>query len=414
MEVVASWTGERADALRQAFRMTNESFAEHLGVAVRTVAYWRERPGVIPRPAMQEILDTALAMASDATRSQFSLILAERGHISPRPATLAPAEVLPSLTAWITASNASDEVIENIDRATVALAGRHTQVPARQLLADVLQVHGKAQLLLRSGRQRLRQTRELIRVEGSALAHASVLLGDVGQDHEAEKYGRTAVIFLQEADASPATALYALAKTARWQHDYATAADLARQGFEHGPVDPMSVQLAYYEANSAALLGDQYRARHALRRADQIAESLPASGASGSPWSFPAERKAMFRLSVLLRTGDPRGALAAAEAADRGWDSGDPYIPGTWAQIRIGAAIAHLQQDSLDGAAEQVSPMLTLAPEFRISTVTGYLAVLDGRLARPRFAASRTAQDLRQEIRGFQTAALPPHTRGTR
>jgi transcriptional regulator with XRE-family HTH domain len=413
MEVVASWTGERADALRQAFRMTNESFAEYLGVAVRTVAYWRERPNVIPRPAMQEILDTALARAPEATRSQFSLILAERGHVTPGHRRW-PAEDLPSLTAWITASNASDEAIEYIDRATLGLAGRHTQVPARQLLADVLQVHGKAQLLLRGGRQRLRQTRELMRVEGSALAHASVLLGDLGQDHEAEKYGQAAVIFLQEADASPATALYALAKTARWQQDHATAADLARQGFEYGPVDPMNVQLAYYEANSAALLGDQYRARHALIRADQIAESLPASGASGSPWSFPAERRAIFRLSVLLRTGDPRGALAAAETADRGWDAGDPYIPGTWAQIRIGAAIAHLQQNSLDGAAEQVSPMLTLAPEFRISTVTGYLAVLDGRLARPRFAASRTAQDLRQEIREFQTAALPPHAGGTR
>ena len=50
------------------------------------------------------------------------------------------------------------------------------------------------------------------------------------------------------------------------------------------------------------------------------------------------------------------------------------------AQIRIGAAIAYLQQDSLGGAGEQVSPMLTLAPEFRISTVTGYLDVLDEHL----------------------------------
>ncbi len=46
MDVVASWTGRRADALRQALRMTNESFADYLGVAARTVAYWRERPDV--------------------------------------------------------------------------------------------------------------------------------------------------------------------------------------------------------------------------------------------------------------------------------------------------------------------------------------------------------------------------------
>ena len=42
MQVVATWTGSSADALRQALRMTNESYAEHLGVAVRTVAYWRQ------------------------------------------------------------------------------------------------------------------------------------------------------------------------------------------------------------------------------------------------------------------------------------------------------------------------------------------------------------------------------------
>jgi DNA-binding transcriptional regulator YiaG len=44
MNLVAVWTGERADTLRQALRMTNEAFAEHLGIAVRTVAYWRARP----------------------------------------------------------------------------------------------------------------------------------------------------------------------------------------------------------------------------------------------------------------------------------------------------------------------------------------------------------------------------------
>ena len=36
MDVVSSWTGARADALRWALRMTNEAFAEHLGVGVRT------------------------------------------------------------------------------------------------------------------------------------------------------------------------------------------------------------------------------------------------------------------------------------------------------------------------------------------------------------------------------------------
>jgi len=159
------------------------------------------------------------------------------------------------------------------------------------------------------------------------------------------------------------------------------------------------------------LLGDPQRARQALTRAECIASALPDQPSSGSPWAFPAERLAIFRLSVLLRTGDPDGALAAAAAADQGWASGDPLIPGTWAQIRIGAAIANLLKDELDGAAEQVTPMLAMAPEYRIATVTGWLADLDEHLAHPRFTRDPRAHALRQQIRDFTSAALPPTAR---
>ena len=171
----------------------------------------------------------------------------------------------------------------------------------------------------------------------------------------------------------------------------------------------MSVQLAYYEANSAALLGDRSRAKTALGRAEQIADALPTADTGLSPWSFPPERQAIFALSVALRTGDTDGALRAAAVADQGWAAGDPHIPSTWAQVRTGAAIAHLLNDSLDGAVEQITPVLTMPPEFRIATVTGWLADLDDRLVSDRYAHSRTAYGLRQQIHEFTANALPPH-----
>jgi tetratricopeptide (TPR) repeat protein len=413
MDVVASWTGSRADALRRALRMTNESFAAHLGIAVRTVAYWRERADVIPRPAMQEILDTALARAPASAHNQFWLILAEQrgGQASPEPepSPTGPIDV-GSLTSWITATNTSNAAIEHIERVASALAEMHTQVPDRKILADVVQLHRTAQSLLRGGRQRLRQTRELIRMDGNVLAHASVLLSNLGQNQAAEDYGQVALLCLQEAEADQATAWYALAKNARWQHNYAAAADLARQGLEHGldqgAVTPMSVQLASYEANAAALLGDRARARQALARSGSIADRLPPGDGELSPWSFPAGRQAIFRLSVLLRTGDPRGALCVAEAAEDNWAAGDPRNTWTWAQVRIGAAIAHLAQGALDGTTEQIAPVLALAPDMRVTTVTGWLADLDQELARSRFAASPITGDLRQQIRQFTTGAL--------
>jgi hypothetical protein len=50
MPLITTWTGGDADQLRDSLRMTNESFAAHLGVAVRTVANWRKQPEIIPHP----------------------------------------------------------------------------------------------------------------------------------------------------------------------------------------------------------------------------------------------------------------------------------------------------------------------------------------------------------------------------
>lgn len=103
MNVIATWTGREADILRQSLRMTNEAFAAHLGVAVRTVANWRKRPDIVPQAAIQEALDTALERAPDRVKTQFSLLLqadqiaqpsanGQLGHDpdDPRPEALSP------------------------------------------------------------------------------------------------------------------------------------------------------------------------------------------------------------------------------------------------------------------------------------------------------------------------------------
>lgn len=53
--------------------------------------------------------------------------------------------------------------------------------------------------------------------------------------------------------------------------------------------------------------------------------------------------------------------------------------------------------------------MFAMPPEFRIATVTGWLADLDRRLSNHRYASSPAAACLRQQIRGFTANALPPH-----
>ena len=302
---------------------------------------------------------------------------------------------------WVNQTNTSDDVITQIEAATSYLAEAHTKVPPKRVLAEALKLHQQTQAILQGGKQRLRQTRELLRIDSDLMAHACVLLGDLGWDAKAMEYGTAALIFAREAGTSEAIAWSAQAKTARWQKRYVESAELARKGFEASPPTPTRVELAYREANAIALFGDASRARSALRRAELAAESLSTKDSSATVWSFSTERQAVFALSVAIHTGDPDSALCAVATADAGWAAGNPKVLATWAQIRVGAGIVHLMKGSLDGAAEQVNPIFELSPELRIGTVIGYLENLYRRLSKPSFANDKIANELRQRIREF-------------
>jgi hypothetical protein len=312
------------------------------------------------------------------------------------------AEALDVMT-WITATNASDDAIAELARGAGYLAEAHGRMPARRVLREVLGLHRAVHALLRGGRQRLAQTRELLRTDSALLAHACLLLGDLGDYEEARAYGTAALLCAQEAAADEGLAWTAMAKTARWQDRFAEAAGLAARGFEASARAPVRAELAYREANAIALFGDAPRARDALLKASRASNDLDDDGTSA--WSFSRGRQAIFTLSVCVHTGDPDGALHAAQEADAYWDAGGGKIAATWAQVRAGAAMAHLMKNSLDGAAEQLRPVLKLPPDQRIRTVTGYLDEISA-MIRARFAGSPLAVQLGEEMREFTAAGV--------
>lgn len=81
------WTGKKACALQAALRMTNEGFAAHLGVAVRTIATWHADESIVPRIEIQAALDTAHERAGEAVHRRFALL-------SRPPAGVAQAQAL--------------------------------------------------------------------------------------------------------------------------------------------------------------------------------------------------------------------------------------------------------------------------------------------------------------------------------
>jgi hypothetical protein len=308
-----------------------------------------------------------------------------------------------SVMSWVTRTNASDDAVEELARSAEYLADAHARMPAAKVLREVLSVHGAVQAILRGGRQRLAQTRSLLRTDSALLAHACILLGDLGQYDAARMYGSAALLCAQEAEADEGLAWSAMAKTARWQDSYAEAAGLAARGYGTSGRPPVRAELAYREANAIALFGDVPRARAALTRAVRASEGLDDDGTSA--WSFSRGRQAVFTVSVCVHTGDPDGALRAAEEADAYWGAGGGRVTATWAQVRAGAAMAHVLKGSLDGAADQLAPILELPVDQRIQTVTGYLDEISVMIRARRFTGSTLAARLSEQICEFNSAA---------
>jgi len=76
VDVVEVRNGHYACVLQAALRMTNEAFAERLGIAPRTVAGWRANPDAVLRAETQQLLDEAYESVSSAVRKRFVLMLA--------------------------------------------------------------------------------------------------------------------------------------------------------------------------------------------------------------------------------------------------------------------------------------------------------------------------------------------------
>jgi hypothetical protein len=95
MDPVTGWTGRTARALQDALRLSNEAFAARLGIGVRTVAAWHEKPELRPRPEMQQVLDTALEQASPTIKARFAALTggsAPRTEAAPEDGAAADAE----------------------------------------------------------------------------------------------------------------------------------------------------------------------------------------------------------------------------------------------------------------------------------------------------------------------------------
>ena len=369
-----------------------------LGVVVKVAAALaRHRPGITIADLFEGYEETRVARSTRPRPGPYDDYKAANTVLSPHEVGWDDAL---SLGAWIESTNTTDELVEHLDTLKSIATRDHVYLPPPVVLTRVLQIHHQIRAALQGGRQRLRQARDLFRIDAGLLAHICLLLGDMRRDDAAGAYGRVALLAATEAGCSAAETFSALAQIARWRHRYAEAADLASRGFAASFHTPIRVLLACQEANAAALAGDARRARQALIQAEAARANLTTEDLD-SMWSCPPARYALYRVSVALHTGDATTALREAAAADAAWTPSQPKPFGSWAHLRIAAGHASLMSGSLDGAAEQIAPVLELPSEYRLATLTEHMATVEQLLLDRRFRGSADAGRLRERIREF-------------
>jgi tetratricopeptide (TPR) repeat protein len=421
MDVVTSWTGARADALRQALRMTNEAFAERLPVAVRTVAYWKERPGSVPQPAIQEALDTMLAQAPELARAQFRLILAEReqGHVGFQApltaASLWPAGdegtrtapgyetglITPGDLGRVRSMRAHLKAIDNAHGGGAALPMATTY-----LRAEVLP--------LLDGRDQDPATRSLIEAIAEYEHDAGWMAYDAGQQDVAERYFASALHRARVAGNRllAGRILAAMSHQAIHLGRLQQAIELAQasRSVTAGIATPRALAMeATMEACAHAAAGDGRQSHRALDDAADAVSLITTNGPPDPDW-LDFDEGGFWGHAA--RTYRDLGELRQAEESAQ--KSVTLCLPGhsrTRAQRSTISATAHLRKGELEAAVDAGEQVVREAWSLHSAHVFGEIAQLAAAITSFKTPAANEFLDQARELlvaRGQLAASWQP------
>lgn len=314
-----------------------------------------------------------------------------------------------ALAAWLEQSNVGEGTLDHLAQATRRLSYDYARRPPLEVLNEASELQEQVTDLLRKGRQRIAQTKGLLETSAELFALINLLAGDIGRYPLADAYGHVAWTCAEESNSHVAQALVlcAQSKTARWEGRNHKAAELARRGFELSPAGSRPrVLLAVSAAIARQAYGDISGACEALERAQQARDEIDASDETADAWSCPRARQATYALQVGLGAGDCAGVLRQVQAADSAWADGDPWVYGTWAQVRIGAALAHVMNGDPQAAAVELGPVFDLDSEYRVVTIIGRMGEVSRQLDHNRYQGNRHAAGLQERIRAFEAGSL--------
>ncbi len=323
------------------------------------------------------------------------------------------AEQISELVTWTEVTNVGSGTLTYLHEATLRLAHDCLSAPPLQSHQRAAALTRRVFELLQAGRQRIGQTRDLYVTAGKLCAVLSWVVSDLGQLASAETHSRSGWTLADQADHDGLRALLLCtqSKNAFWAKRYDDAARYARRGYEYKPSGTSRVLLACQEADAHQALGRVDDAREALDRAQRAQDSLRGADELGGIFACGTARCANYSIATYLRVGAVERALQQVERAETAWRDGEEWAYGTWAQVRIGAAIAYLMNGEIEAAAGALRPLINDPAERHLATLTTRLrSEVAPLLASRAIGQSKTAIMLRDEIANYcteQSRSLP-------
>lgn len=311
-------------------------------------------------------------------------------------------------TDEITKTNVSDVELDGLESTLTQIASDYVHAPLHKIFSDLVKTRDHLFALLK-GHQPLSQTRELILLAGTScllLAHASQNLGD---EEAAFAQLQTSWTLAEQADDNDLRAWVkgTAALIAEWSTQRETALDYTRQAIQLAPRGEARIRIAAIEARAAARIGDRTTAMSALKDLQRAREqSLPPDTLArfGGLLTFPRAKQEYYIGGTFALLGEHQRAEQYAAAAVELYESGpqEHRSYGDEALARLDIVTARITAGEIEGASEQLQPLLQLPADQRIRQLGDAMHSVTRLLEEPRFARNPVVRELADATRGYQ------------
>ncbi|WP_329047966.1 hypothetical protein OG738_36990 [Amycolatopsis sp. NBC_01488] len=309
----------------------------------------------------------------------------------------------------LTKTNVDDVQLDDLWADLDFLGGAYTRTAPDAILGQLAVIERRTSALLK-GRQRPKQTQDLLLVGAKCSAMMAWIAGDLGRYCRSRQLNSAAWLYTQYADDFLARRWVrtSQARVAFWAGNGIESAKLAADGLNYHVGSRMTdAPLILAEARGWSSVQAEPQVLEAIARWTSIEDPDLGPGGEDPFFNITKDRRHYMAGTSLLSVGQASAALREFRTAREAYEK--LSLESRWAamdpMIRIDTGRAHLRLDDLDGAAAQVEPLLAADVAKQPDMVHAMLKVLAVELSGPRWGKAATARHLAEALLDTQTTA---------